>query len=107
MLTTIEALIGPILSILGSVAGATTNNTEIQSIITFLENLIPELVGEATSLVTPVENIISQLEGNASVTTAQMQSVEALRDAIHAKIQAQAQADGLSLGDDDTTTAGT
>jgi hypothetical protein len=91
--------LGPALLTLLSSIASTTNSSTVSNIASFLTNLIPTLIGEASALLTPVENIISQLEGNGSVSAADMAAVEAARDAINAQIQAQAKLDGLTTDD--------
>lgn len=90
------SVISAVLPLLTSLAGSTTDNTTLQGILTFLENLIPMLIGEATVLYQPVINLIDELTGNGTVTPAQMVQAEALRDQMHAQIQADAKDDGLT-----------
>jgi hypothetical protein len=91
-------IVSSILSLLTSIAGSTAESSTVNSIVTFLANLIPLLVGEASTLLQPVENIIANLESNGAVTAADMAAVEALRDQIDAAVDAQAKADGLTGG---------
>lgn len=101
MLSSIATIL---VNLLGTIASTATSSSQIDAVISAMENLIPALVGELSSLVTPVKNIIAALgAGSVALTAAQSASLQALDAQCDALIDATAKADGLSTGDDAAT----
>lgn len=101
MLSTIATVL---VQLLGTIASTATSNTQVEAVISALENLVPALVGELSALITPVKNIIAVLLQGSSVplTATQSATLTALDAACDAAFDAAAKAAGISEDDDVT-----
>ncbi len=70
-------LIASLLTMLLSVIPQMTNSQTINSVVTWLEQLIPTLVQEYTNLLPIVKNIIGLLKQNSAVTPDQLSQLQA------------------------------
>ena len=70
-------LIASLLTMLLSVIPQMTNSKTINSVVTWLEQLIPTLVQEYTNLLPIVKNIIGLLKQNSAVTPDQLSQLQA------------------------------
>ena len=70
-------LIASLLTMLLSVIPQMTNSQTINSVVTWLEQLIPTLVQEYSNLLPIVKNIIGLLKQNSAVTPDQVTTLQA------------------------------
>lgn len=70
-------LIASLLTMLLSVIPQMTNSKTINSVVTWLEQIIPTLVQEYTNLLPIVKNIIGLLKQNSAVTPDQLSLLQA------------------------------
>lgn len=70
-------LIASFLSMLLAVIPQMTNSQAVNSVVTWLEQIIPTLVQEYQDLLPTVKNIIALLKSNAAVTPEQVATLQA------------------------------
>lgn len=85
-------MIATILSLLMSIAGATSEASTITSILNALIQLVPTLVQEYKDLVPEVKGIIAALSGNSATTADQLTTLAALDAQVDADFEAAATA---------------
>lgn len=92
MITTIQT-IGIVLQLVLSIAGK-SSSSEIDNIVTILEEWLPTLLKEAEDLVPVVQQIITTLQGNSTLTDDQKSAIDALNAQVDADFDAAAKATG-------------
>lgn len=81
-------------AVLPFAANLTTGS--VQSVITLLEKIIPDIASFGPSIITSVQNVISALQGSGAVTAEQAATLDTMLTAAEAALDAAAAADGLT-----------
>ena len=81
-------------AVLPFAANLTTGS--VQSVITLLEKIIPDIASFGPAVIASVQNIITALHGSGAVTAEQVATLDAMLTSAEAALDAAAAADGLS-----------
>ena len=81
-------------AVLPFAANLTTGS--VQSVITLLEKIIPDIASFAPEIITSVQNVIAALQGSGAVTAEQAATLDAMLTSAEDALDAQAAKDGLS-----------
>ena len=81
-----------LLTVIAQIAGALGNTSQIVSIITLLEQIIPVVIKEYQDVAPFVKNIIDALKGNSTITPDQLAQLDILDAQVDQEFEAAATA---------------
>ena len=89
----ISVAIQAVEAVLPFAANLTTGS--VQSVITLLEKIVPDIASFGPDIIASVQNVIAALQGSGAVTAEQAAALDAMLTTAETTLDAQAAKDGL------------